>query len=160
MPDPLADNQPLLAFDFGEARLGVAVGYEKTGMVHPLVTLRVKADQPDWSEMERLIDEWKPSALIVGLPLNMDGSDNLMTGKARKFGNRLNGRYNLPIHMVDERLTTRIASEALAETGLASRKYKTVIDQLAAQHILQTYLSQQTNPPENKNGEPPLEPGH
>jgi len=160
MPDPLASTRPLLAFDFGEARLGVAVGYEKTGMVHPLVTLRIKDDQPDWAEVEKLINEWQPVALIVGLPLNMDGSDNPMTIKARKFGNRLNGRYNLPIHMVDERLTTRIASEALAETGLASRKYKTVIDQLAAQHILQTYLSQQPNPSETDNGEPPLEPGH
>lgn len=160
MPEPLASTRPLLAFDFGEARVGVAVGYEKTGMVHPLVTLRVRNDQPDWAEVEKLIKEWQPGALIVGLPLNMDGSDNPMTIKARKFGNRLNGRYNLPIHMVDERLTTRIASEALAETGLASRKQKAVIDQLAAQHILQTYLSQQQNPPEPDNGEPPLEPGH
>jgi len=160
MPDPLAANRPLLAFDFGEARLGVAVGYEKTGMVHPLVTLRVKGDQPDWMQLEKLLDEWKPTALIVGLPLNMDGSDNPMTLKARKFGNRLNGRYNLPIHMVDERLTTRIASEALAETGLASRKQKAVIDQLAAQHILQTYLNQQQKTSEPDNGEPPLEPGH
>jgi len=160
MPDPLASSHPLLAFDFGEARLGVAVGYQKSGMVHPLVTLRIKDDQPDWTEMEKLIDEWKPAALIVGLPLNMDGSDNPMTIKARKFGNRLNGRYNLPIHMVDERLTTRIASEALAETGLASRKHKAVIDQLAAQHILQTYLGQQQNLSEPDNGEPPLEPGH
>jgi len=160
MPDPLAANRPLLAFDFGEARLGVAVGYEKTGMVHPLVTLRVKDDQPDWTQLEKLLDEWNPAALIVGLPLNMDGSDNPMTQKARKFGNRLNGRYNLPVHMVDERLTTRIASEALAETGLASRKQKAVIDQLAAQHILQTYLSQQQRSTETDNGEPPLEPGH
>ena len=160
MPDPLAANRPLLAFDFGEARLGVAVGYKKTGMVHPLVTLRVKDDQPDWTQVEKLLDEWKPVALIVGLPLNMDGSDNDMTAKARKFGNRLNGRYNLPIHMVDERLTTRIASEALAETGLASRKHKAVIDQLAAQHILQTYLGQLQNTFESDNGEPPLESGH
>ena len=160
MPDPLAANRPLMAFDFGEARLGVAVGYEKTGMVHPLVTLQVRNDQPDWAQVEKLLDEWKPAALIVGLPLNMDGSDNPMTLKARKFGNRLNGRYNLPIHMVDERLTTRIASEALAETGLTSRKQKAVIDQLAAQHILQTYLSQLQRTSETDNREPPLEPGH
>ena len=159
MPDPLA-SRPLLAFDFGEARLGVAVGYAHTGMVHPLVTLRVKHDQPDWTQLEKLLDEWKPAALIVGLPRNMDGSDNPMTQKARKFGNRLNGRYNLPIHMVDERLTTRIASDALAETGLASRKQKAVIDQLAAQHILLTYLSQTQNQADTDNGEPPLEPGH
>ena len=159
MPDP-ASTRPLLAFDYGEARLGVALGYEKSGMVHPLVTLRVKDDQPDWAQLEKLIDEWNPVALVVGLPLNMDGSDMPMTIKARKFGNRLNGRYNLPIHMVDERLTTRIASEALAETGLASRKQKAVIDQLAAQHILQTYLTQQENPAPSDNGEPPLEPGH
>ena len=160
MPDPRASKQALLGFDYGEARLGVAVGYTATGMTHPLVTLKVKNDQPDWQQVEKLIEEWNPGSLIVGLPLNMDGSANEMTAKARKFGNRLNGRYNLPIHMVDERLTTRIASEALAETGLASRKHKAVIDQLAAQHILQTYLSQQQNPAVSENGEPPLEPGH
>lgn len=160
MPDPRASKQALLGFDYGEARLGVAVGYTATGMTHPLVTLKVKNDQPDWQQVEKLINEWNPASLIVGLPLNMDGSANEMTAKARKFGNRLNGRYNLPVHMVDERLTTRIAADALAETDLGPRKHKTVIDQLAAQQILQTYLTDlEDSNRETGKGEP-LEPGH
>ncbi len=159
MPDEEKTKGALLGFDFGEARLGVAIGYQETGMTHPLTTLKVKHDQPDWDEVQNLISEWEPSSLVVGLPLDMDGSDIEMTKKAIKFGNRLNGRYNLPVHMVDERLTTRIASSALAETGLNSRKQKTVIDQLAAQYILQTYITEQQNTNHN-NGEPPLEPEH
>lgn len=160
MPDPLAARQALLGFDFGEARLGIAVGYAETGMTHPLVTLKVKNDQPDWTEVGKLIDEWNPACLVVGLPANMDGSDNEMTAKARKFGNRLNGRYNLPVHMVDERLTTRIAADALAETDLGSRKHKAVIDQLAAQQILQTYLTELGADTHNPDKGDLLEPGH
>jgi len=160
MPDPRASKQALLGFDYGEAHLGVAVGYAATGMTHPLVTLKVKNDQPDWQQVEKLIDEWNPGSLVVGLPLNMDGSDNEMTVKARKFGNRLNGRYNLPVHMVDERLTTRIAADALAETDLDPRKHKTVIDQLAAQQILQTYLTDLNDLNRETGKGEPLEPGH
>ena len=156
MPEDSPGSRPILAFDYGEARLGVAVGYLENGMTHPLTTLTVKNDQPDWQQVSNLINEWRPAVLVVGLPLNMDGSDTDATLKARKFGNRLNGRYNLPVHMVDERLTTRIASDALAETGLGSRKHKAVLDQLAAQHILQTYITEQSN----RTGEPPLEPEH
>jgi putative Holliday junction resolvase len=157
MPEAPGSTRALLAFDFGLARLGVAVGYIETGLTHPLVTLRVKNEQPDWQQIERLIKEWNPARLIVGLPLNMDGSDNEMTSKARKFGNRLNGRYNLPVHMVDERLTTRIATEALAESDLGYGKHRAAIDQLAAQQILQTYLTD-LNQGDNKGAL--LEPGH
>ena len=158
MPDSGENNGSLLGFDFGEGQLGIAVGYLETGMTHPLTTLKVKHDQPNWDEVQALINEWKPYCLVVGFPVDMDGSEIEMTKKAIKFGNRLNGRYNLPVHMVDERLTTRIASSALAETGLKSKKHRTVIDQLAAQYILQTYITDQKN--NNRTGEPPLEPEH
>lgn len=154
----------LLGFDFGEARLGIAVGNLQTATTQALTTLKVKNDQPDWNHVLKLINEWKPVSLVVGLPLDMDGNDLEVTKKARKFGNRLNGRYNLPVHMVDERLTTRIASTALAETGLKIRKHKSVIDQLAAQYILQTYITEQQagnkKQTGDQKGELPLEPEH
>jgi putative Holliday junction resolvase len=160
MPEASKRSQPLLGFDYGERRIGVAVGYLETGHTHPLTTLIARNDQPDWDEVSRLLQEWKPKALVLGLPLNMDGSDNPMTAKARKFGNRLNGRYNLPVHMVDERLTTHLASQALFNSGVSASKQRSVIDQLAAQQILQTYITEQPLNDNDKNGEPGLGPEH
>ncbi len=133
----------LLGFDYGEKTIGVAVGNTNTGQAHPLTTIRVIRGKPDWDAVVRLIEEWAPVALVVGLPLNMDSSDNPVTPKARKFGNRLNGRYNLPVHMVDERLTTRAARTELYNAGVVEKRHKPVLDKLAAQSILQTYLSEQ-----------------
>jgi len=133
----------LLGFDYGEKTIGVAVGNTNTGQAHPLTTVRVIRGQPDWDAITRLIEEWAPTALVVGLPISMDGSDNPVTPKARKFGNRLNGRYNLPVHMVDERLSTRDARTELYKAGVVEKRHKPVLDKLAAQSILQTYLSEQ-----------------
>ena len=139
----MADNS-YLGFDFGERTIGVAVGNDSSRQAHPLTTVRVIRGQPEWGKIEQLIEEWQPSALVVGLPLNMDGSENPVTPKARKFGNRLNGRYNLPVHMVDERLTTRDARTELYNAGVTEKRHKPVLDKLAAQAILQTFLSQQS----------------
>ena len=131
-----------LGFDYGEKTIGVAVGNTSSGQAHPLANVRVIRGQPDWERISMLIEEWQPAALIVGLPLNMDGSENPVTPKARKFGNRLNGRYNLPVHMVDERLTTRDARTELYNAGVTERRHKPVLDKLAAQSILQTFLTE------------------
>jgi putative Holliday junction resolvase len=147
-----------MGFDFGERHIGVAVGYIETGMTHPLTTLAARNDQPDWDEVTRLLQEWKPKALVLGIPLNMDGSDNPMTAKARKFGNRLNGRYNLPVHMVDERLTTHTAAQALFSSGVGASKHRSIVDQLAAQQILQTYITEQPSTTNGGCGEPGLGP--
>lgn len=136
----------LLAFDYGEKNIGVAVGNTATGQAHPLTTVRVTRQQPDWDCITGLIKEWKPAALVIGLPLTMDGDDNPVTPKARKFGNKLNGRYNLPIHMVDERLTTREARTQLFDAGVPQHRHAALLDQLAAQKILQTYLSELPGP--------------
>ena len=136
----------LLSFDYGEKTIGVAVGNSSTGQAHPLTTVRVIRGRVDWEAISGLIDEWNPVALVVGLPLNMKGGDNRVTPKARKFGNRLNGRYNLPVHMVDERLTTRDARTQLYNAGVVEKRHKPVLDKLAAQSILQTYLSEQAEP--------------
>jgi putative Holliday junction resolvase len=131
-----------LAFDYGEKYIGVAVGSRHTRQAEPLTTLRGSAKNPDWVRISRLIEEWHPDALVVGLPLNMDGSTNPMTRAARAFGQRLQDRYNLPVHMVDERLSTLAAREILNEAGVPMRRHKARLDKVAAQTILQAFLNE------------------
>ncbi len=131
-----------LGFDYGEKFIGVAVGNTLSRLAQPLATLRVIKGRPVWPEVARLIEQWKPDALVVGLPLNMDGSESAMTRAARRFGNRLRGRYNLPVHMVDERLSSRVARDTLVEAGVPPRRHKYSLDKLAAQTILQAFLNE------------------
>jgi len=133
----------LLGFDFGEKRIGIAVGQTLTGSVTPLTTLSTVKHKPDWAGIEALIREWQPDRLIVGLPLHMDGSEQDMTQRAKRFGNQLKGRYNLPVEWVDERLSSREAETMLQEWG-NKRSDKKDIDKLAAALILQSWLDQQT----------------
>lgn len=131
-----------MAFDYGEKYIGVAVGSRHTRQAEALTTLRGSAKNPDWVRISKLIAEWRPGALVVGLPLNMDGSDNPMTRAAKTFGQRLKERYNLPVHMVDERLSTLAARDILNEAGVPMRRHKSRLDQLAAQTILQAFLNE------------------
>ena len=89
-----------LGFDYGTRRIGVAVGNSVSASASPLDTINVKNEQPDWQHITRLIEEWQPDALIVGWPIQMDESDNPVTAKARRFGNRLHGRYRLTVHHI------------------------------------------------------------
>lgn len=131
-----------LAFDYGEKYIGVAVGSSHSRQAEPLTTLRGSAKNPDWARLSRLIEEWRPDALVVGQPLNMDGSTNPMTRAARAFGQRLKDRYNLPVHMVDERLSTLAARDILNEAGVPMRRHKSQLDKVAAQTILQAFLNE------------------
>ncbi len=131
-----------LGFDYGKKHIGVAVGGEETRMAHALTTVASHHDQPDWEHIGRLIQEWQPCALVVGLPLNMDDSENPMTQAAKKFGNRLQGRYNLPVHMVDERLTSVTAKNTLLQAGVPYKRRLSKIDKLAAQTLLQAFLDE------------------
>ncbi len=130
-------QRTLLGFDFGTKRIGVAIGQELTCTARALVTLNNINGAPDWKAIRRLIEQWQPAALVVGLPLNLDGSDHEITRLARRFGNRLTGRYNLPVYTMDERLSSSEAEAQLAEQG---RYEKADIDKLAAQLILQGWL--------------------
>ena len=132
-----------LGFDYGSKHLGIAVGGSASGRAEALATASVQSGIPDWSLLDRLVTEWQPAALIVGLPLNMDDSENVMTWAARKFGHRLQGRYNLPVHWVDERLTSVAAKNALVESHVPWKQRKARVDKLAAQTILQAYLDEQ-----------------
>ncbi len=127
----------LLAFDFGLKRIGVAVGQTQTGSANPLETVAVKRERPDWEAIAKLIKTWTPDALVVGLPLNMDGSEQEMTHRAERFGRQLNGRFGLSVHLVDERLTTREAKTRLQLDGRVDQD----ADPVAAQIILEDWLS-------------------
>lgn len=147
MPDGRHATAPMtsttfLAFDYGTKAIGVAVGSTHTGLAQDLATVRATRHGPDWGHIARLIAEWQPQAIVVGLPKNMDDSDNVMTEAARRFGNQLRDRYNLPLHMVDERLTTVAAKTSLAESGVPPRRQKSKLDRLAAKSILQSFLDE------------------
>ena len=131
----------LLAFDYGEKRIGVAVGQELTCTATPLTTVGARDGKPDWAAVTRLIEEWRPDALVVGLPLNMDGSPHRLTRAAQRFGNQLHGRYNLPVEMVDERLSSLEAERVLARDSFRGQK-KADIDEVAARVILESWFEQ------------------
>ena len=128
----------LIAFDFGERRIGAAVGQTVTRTATPLETIPVRGATPDWNAIDRLVDTWKPGAFVVGLPLNMDGTDQWITARARRFAGRLHARSGLPVHLVDERLSTREAWTRLIESG--SRR--TGPDPVAAQVILEGWFAE------------------
>jgi putative Holliday junction resolvase len=128
----------LLGFDYGSRRIGVAIGQTLTGQARALVVLKSHNERPDWAAIGRLLAEWNPRALVVGLPLQMGGEEQAMTARARRFGNQLAGRYNLPVHHAEERLSSWAASRLLAEQGRAGE----ADDALAAQIILQGWLDE------------------
>ena len=131
-----------LGFDYGTKTIGIAVGSTGSGLAEPLATAPVRRGTPDWSAVDRLVATWQPAALVVGLPLNMDDSENEMTRAARRFGHRRQGRYNLPVHWVDERLTSVDAKNAMVEARVPWKQRKARVDKLAAQAILQAYLDE------------------
>ncbi len=133
----------ILGLDFGMKNIGIAVGQELTRTANPLTAIKARDGIPDWEQIAQLLQEWQPALLIVGLPLNMDGTEQTMTAAARRFGNRLHGRFGLPVEWQDERLTTY---EALDQMGIRSKmdsRQRSDVDQLSAQLILQSWLNQQ-----------------
>lgn len=129
-------NDLVMGFDFGMSRIGVAIGQSVTNTANPLVVLTARNGIPDWREIEKLIAEWRPAVVVVGLPLNMDGTDSEMSERARKFARRLAGRFSLPAETMDERLTTREAREFTAG--------EEPVDAIAAKLILESYFRRET----------------
>lgn len=141
-----ASGRTLLGFDYGTKHIGVAVGQELTATSTPLATLPSRNENPDWDAIGRLIEEWRPAALVVGIPLNLDGTEQTMTQAARRFARRLEGRYRLPVHLADERLSSVEAGWLLhepdADAGTRRARRRRELDEVAAHLILQTYFSQ------------------
>ena len=131
----------VLAFDFGLARIGVAVGETETGNAHPLTAIAEEVNAVRFAAIEALLAEWKPASLVVGLPTHLDGSEHAMTTRCRRFANQLHGRHALPVFSVDERLSSVAAEAELAEAGRKGwRERKAVLDAAAARILLQTFL--------------------
>ncbi len=124
----------MLGFDYGERRLGVAVGQTVTRSAEALVTLPMRDGQPDWQALARLVAEWQPARLVLGRPTNEDGTPHVMTPAIERFARRLEGRYRLPVTFVDERLSSYAAAgdPAAKRVGL---------DAVAARNLLETWLS-------------------
>ncbi len=145
MPEGMTAPIPsgtLLAFDFGTRRIGIAVGNTVSGTARPLTSINDEKNDTRFAVIAALIQEWQPVALVVGLPCNDDGTPHELTALCRRFANRLKGRFNLPTLLVDERYTSAAASSVLDEEGIHGRKQKSLIDQYAAQQILQAYFDE------------------
>lgn len=132
-----------MAFDWGLRNIGVAVGNLTLGTSQPLSVLRARDGAADWNAVAALINEWQPEQLLVGEPLNMDGTEAEITARARRFSRQLEGRFNLPVTLVDERLSSREAKAAHIERGHHGNWGDTPIDAEAAEIILRTWLTEQ-----------------
>lgn len=145
MPDggaAITEHGILLAFDFGMKRIGVAVGNSVSCTARSLTTLHGEQSVQRFAAIAGLIREWEPSALVVGLPSHDDGTPHELTRLCRRFSQRLKGRFGLPVFLVDERYTSTAASTQLAEMGIRGIKQKPLLDQVAAQQILQAYFDE------------------
>jgi putative Holliday junction resolvase len=130
----------VLAFDFGEKRIGVATGETLIGSAHPLTVIRAESNDQRFAAIAALIAEWQPERLVVGLPTHADGTEHAMTRLATRFAERLGRRFGLPVSLADERLTSLDAETRLRETGRNSKSARPLVDAVAAQLILQTWL--------------------
>lgn len=132
----------LLAFDFGTRSIGVAIGQRITGTARPLTAIKAQDGTPDWNIIGRLLKEWQPEAVIVGLPLNMDGTEQPLTARARNFANKIHGRFGVAITLHDERLSTVEARAGLFERGGFRALNKGSVDSASAVVILESFLEQ------------------
>jgi len=142
MPERGVPRGYTLGFDFGLRRIGVAVGQATTCTASKLETVR-NGRTPDWSAIDRLVREWRPGQLLVGLPLGPDGDETDMSKAAREFGAELGARYSLPVEFADERLTSRAAESRFVELrarGELRRKNADQLDAISAQIILENWL--------------------
>ena len=130
----------VMAFDFGEKRIGVATGETMLKTAYALTTIDTEVTEARFTEIGKLIAEWRPSLLVVGLPTHLDGTEHQVTQLSKKFAQRLEGRFNLPVMMVDERLSSAEAAQNLSGAGVKAKQQKAMIDAVAAQVILQSYF--------------------
>ncbi len=131
----------LIAFDYGMKRIGTAIGQTITQTARPLDTIQAKNGVPNWLAIEKLMQKWLPDALVVGVPLNMDGTDQVITREARRFIVELKERFKLPVYEMDERLTTKDAREQLFAQGGFKALQDGQVDRVAAQLILENWFA-------------------
>jgi len=136
-------SQTILAFDFGTNSIGCAVGQSITGTAQGLPAFKAQDGIPNWDSIAKVIADWQPDLLVVGLPLNMDGTEQPLTQRARKFANRLHGRFNLPVELHDERLTTVEARAEIFSRGGYRALKKGKVDSISACLILESWFENQ-----------------
>ncbi|OOF51237.1 Holliday junction DNA helicase RuvA [Rodentibacter genomosp. 1] len=132
-----------LAFDFGMKSIGCAVGQSITGTAQALPAFKAQDGIPNWDAIAKCFQEWKPEVVVVGLPLNMDGTDQELTLSAKKFANRLNGRFGVKVALQDERLTTTEARREIFERGGFRALKKGKVDGISACLILESWFESQ-----------------
>ncbi|MCK7547765.1 Holliday junction resolvase RuvX [Marinobacter koreensis] len=142
---PERGRRRVLAFDYGTRRIGVAAGQEMLGRGEPVAMIPARDGIPDWTVIEKLLQEWQPDLVLVGLPLNMDDSENEMCARARKFGKRIHGRFHFEVEMVDERLTSFEAKGDVMAAGGSRDFGRHGVDDRAAVLILETWFREQDN---------------
>lgn len=130
-----------MGFDFGMKRIGVAIGQTVTHTARPLDTISAKEGIPSWDTIKQLIKKWQPDAFVVGIPLNMDGTDQPMSDNARQFANSLREQFDMDVYEIDERLTTKDAREQLFHQGGFKALQGGQVDQVSAQLILQNWFA-------------------
>jgi putative Holliday junction resolvase len=131
-----------MAFDFGTQRIGIAVGQRITGKATPIEPINARDGIPNWEQLGKIIEEWQPQAFLTGLPLNMDGTPSDLSRRANKFANRLEGRFHRPSFTHDERLTSYEAKGIVIEMGGNRNFGENSVDGIAAQLILESFLTQ------------------
>ena len=141
-------NITFLAFDFGERRIGVAIGNDLTETANPLTAIEAINDETRFAAIAALVKEWGPSAFVVGRPSHPDGEPHAMTARCEKFARQLTGRFDRPSYLVDERYTSVDAAQALAVTGsrLSGQERKKAIDAEAAAQILRRFFEEGAMP--------------
>ncbi|WP_115956024.1 Holliday junction resolvase RuvX [Candidatus Purcelliella pentastirinorum] len=141
----------LLAFDFGTKKIGVAVGQTITKTAEPLNLIKIKNNMPDWIKIKKLKKEWEPNLIILGLPLNMNNTEQIFTKKTKKFANNLRNILNIPVELHDERLTT-IEAKINILNNLEHKNLKKInIDSYSAVLILESWLKNNKNKFKHKN---------
>ncbi|MGE0558861.1 MAG: Holliday junction resolvase RuvX [Burkholderiales bacterium] len=139
--NPRPARGTVLAFDFGEKRVGVAVGEIELGIAHALAVISAVDNNTRFAAIAALIDEWRPALLVVGVAAHADGAVHETGRLARRFGHRLEGRFGIAVELVDERLTSHAADAALRESGLGEKRRAELLDAAAAAEILRTWFA-------------------
>ena len=132
----------VLAFDFGEKRIGVATGDLELRIAHPLTVIDSEDTRKRFTAIAKLIAEWRPQRLIVGVPRHADGGVHEIGRLAQRFARRLEGRFGIAVECVDETLTSAAAESRLREAGVRGRKARAVLDAAAAREILLTWFAE------------------
>ncbi|WP_318493998.1 Holliday junction resolvase RuvX [Photobacterium leiognathi] len=140
----MSQSRTVLGFDYGTKSIGVAIGQELTGTATPLAAIKANDGVPNWDNIEKLLKEWQPDLVVVGLPLDLEGKElETITPRAKKFANRVHGRFGCQVELHDERLSTVEARAELFERGGYRSLSKGSIDSQSAVVILESWFERQ-----------------